>query len=93
MTFSHFSKDLIRPLTSGDKLGDSVFHLLSTTKIGVVPEGGGGMIVFRFDLFRFPFFLHATRCGKGGGNSREDGDYHVEDLAPKSVVVESSHFK
>ena len=32
------------PLTSGDKLGDSVSHLLSTPKIGVVPEGGGGMI-------------------------------------------------
>ena len=36
--------------------------------------------------------LHATRCGKGGGNCREDGDYYVEDFTPKSVVVESSHF-
>ena len=36
--------------------------------------------------------LHATRCGKGGGDSREDGDYYVEDFTPKSVVVESSHF-
>ena len=36
--------------------------------------------------------LHATRCGKGGGDSREDGDYDVEDLAPSAVVVESSHF-
>ena len=39
------------------------------------------------------FFLRATRCGKGGGNSREDGDYHVEDFAPESVVVEGSHFE
>ena len=35
--------------------------------------------------------LHATRCGKGGGDSREDGDYDVEDLAPSGVVVECSH--
>ena len=40
------------------------------------------------------FFLlssHATRCGEGGGNCREDGDYHVEYLTPESVVVEGSH--
>ena len=36
--------------------------------------------------------LHATRCGKGGGDSREDGDYYVEDFTPESVVVEGSHF-
>ena len=36
--------------------------------------------------------LHATRCGKGGGNCREDGDYYVEDFTPESVVVEGSHF-
>ena len=35
--------------------------------------------------------LHATRCGKGGGDSREDGDYYVEDFTPESVVVEGSH--
>ena len=41
------------------------------------------------------FFLssHARGCGKGCGDSREDGDYHVEDFTPESVVVESSHFK
>ena len=44
MTFSHFSKDLIRPLSQRDKVGDSASSLLSTPKIGVVPEGGGGMI-------------------------------------------------
>ena len=46
--------------------------------------------------FRFPFSpfrsLHATRCGKGGGDSREDGDYYVEYFTPESVVVEGSHF-
>ena len=36
--------------------------------------------------------LHATRCGKGGGDSREDGDEDVEDFAPSGVVVEGSHF-
>ena len=36
--------------------------------------------------------LHATRCGKGGGDSREDGDYYVEDFTPESVVVEGFHF-
>ena len=36
--------------------------------------------------------LHATRCGEGGGDSREDGDYYVEDFTPESVVVEGSHF-
>ena len=36
--------------------------------------------------------LHATRCGKGGGDSREDGDYYVEYFTPESVVVEGSHF-
>ena len=36
--------------------------------------------------------LHATRCGKGGGDSREDGDYYIEDFTPESVVVEGSHF-
>ena len=36
--------------------------------------------------------LHATRCGKGGGDSREYGDYYVEDFTPESVVVEGSHF-
>ena len=36
--------------------------------------------------------LHATRCGKSGGDSREDGDYYVEDFTPESVVVEGSHF-
>ena len=35
--------------------------------------------------------LHARSCGEGGGNGREDGDYHVEDLTPESVVVERSH--
>ena len=35
--------------------------------------------------------LHATRCGKGGGDCREDGDYDVEDFAPSGVVVECSH--
>ena len=39
-----------------------------------------------------PLSLHARGCGKGCGNCREDGDYYVEDLAPESVVVESSHF-
>ena len=47
-------------------------------------------------VFRFPFspfrLSHATRCGKGGGDSREDGDYYVEDFTPESVVVEGSHF-
>ena len=32
------------PLSQRDKVGDSVSSLLSTPKIGVVPEGGGGMI-------------------------------------------------
>ena len=36
--------------------------------------------------------LHARACGEGCGNSREDGDYHIEDFTPESVVVESSHF-
>ena len=36
--------------------------------------------------------LHATRCGKGGGDSREYGDYYVEDFTPGAVVVECSHF-
>ena len=40
----------------------------------------------------FLLSLHATRCGKGGGDSREDGDYDIEDFTPESVVVESSHF-
>ena len=40
----------------------------------------------------FSVSSHATRCGKGGGDSREDGDYHVEDFTPEGVVVESSHF-
>ena len=35
--------------------------------------------------------LHATRCTEGCGDSREDGDYYIEDLAPESVVVECSH--
>ena len=49
-----------------------------------------GWIVFSFPFS--PFRLsHATCCGKGGGDSREDGDYYVEDLTPESVVVESSH--
>ena len=46
--------------------------------------------------FRFPFspfrLSHATRCTEGGGDSREDGDYYVEDFTPESVVVEGSHF-
>ena len=46
--------------------------------------------------FRFPFspfrLSHATRRAKGGGDSREDGDYYVEDLSPGAVVVECSHF-
>ena len=59
------------------------------------------MIVFRFHLYsptliklRKSVFrsLHARACGKGGGDSREDGDYDVEDFTPESVVVESSHF-
>ena len=32
------------PLSQRDKVGDSASSLLSTPKIGVVPEGGGGMI-------------------------------------------------
>ena len=40
----------------------------------------------------FLLSLHATRCGEGGGDSREDGDYDIEDFTPESVVVESSHF-
>ena len=39
----------------------------------------------------FLLSLHATSCGKGGGDSREDGDYDIEDFTPESVVVESSH--
>ena len=38
------------------------------------------------------FFLHTARCREGGGNSREDGDYHIEDFTPESVVVEGSHW-
>ena len=63
----------------------------SPPETGGSPRRGRGWIVFRF-LFS-PFRLsHATRCGKGGGNCREDGDYYVEDLSPESVVVEGSHF-
>ena len=36
--------------------------------------------------------LHATRRAECGGDSREDGDYYVEDFTPESVVVEGSHF-
>ena len=36
--------------------------------------------------------LHAARRAECGGDSREDGDYDVEDLAPGAVVVECSHF-
>ena len=35
--------------------------------------------------------LHATRRAECGGDSREDGDYYVEDFTPESVVVEGSH--
>ena len=40
----------------------------------------------------FLLSLHARACGKGGGDSREDGDYDIEDFTPESVVVECSHF-
>ena len=56
-----------------------------------IPRRGRGWIVFSFPFSPFRS-LHATRCGKGGGNSREDGDYYVEDFTPESVVVEGSHF-
>ena len=35
--------------------------------------------------------LHATCRAECGGDSREDGDYYVEDFTPESVVVEGSH--
>ena len=50
------------------------------------------MVLFSFHFVFSPFrSLHATRCGKGGGDSREYGDYYVEDFTPESVVVEGSH--
>ena len=42
-------------------------------------------------MVSFRLRLHARACGEGGGNSREYGDYHVEDFTPESVVVEGSH--
>ena len=55
-----------------------------------------GTVCLRSERVSFPFspfrLSHATRCGKGGCNCRQDGDYDVEDLAPSAVVVECSHF-
>ena len=63
----------------------------SPPETGGSPRRGRGWIVFSFPFS--PFRLsHATRCGKCGGDSREDGDYYVEDFTPESVVVEGSHF-
>ena len=45
-----------------------------------------------FCVRNFLLSLHATSSCEGGGDSREDGDYHVEDFTPESVVVEGSHF-
>ena len=62
----------------------------SPPETGGSPRRGRGWIVFSFPFS--PFRLsHATRCGKGGGDSREDGDYYVEYFTPESVVVECSH--
>ena len=52
-------------------------------------SGGENFPVRRADWMGW--VLHATRCGKGGGDCREDGDYDVEDFAPSGVVVECSH--
>ena len=75
----------------------SVISTPSVAMLLVHPVSGGQFAcAVRGLVFRFPFspfrLSHATRCGKGGGDSREDGDYDVEDLAPSGVVVECSHF-
>ena len=75
----------------------SVISTPSVAMLLVHPVSGGQFAgAVRGLVFRFPFspfrFSHATRCGKGGGDCREDGDYYVEDFTPESVVVEGSHF-
>ena len=75
----------------------SVISTPSVAMLLVHPVSGGQFAcAVRGLVFSFPFspfrLSHATRCGKGGGDCREDGDYDVEDLAPSCVVVECSHF-
>ena len=71
---------LLVPPVSGGQFAGAVLAVVTTPSHR--GEGWGGVCCL----------LHATRCGKGGGDSREDGDYDVEDFAPGGVVVEGSHF-
>ena len=55
------------PLSQRDKVGDSASSLLSTPKIGVVPEGGGGMIEAPDNVNPLPPLNRGDERSGGGG--------------------------